>query len=57
MDEVNIHIDELVVEGDGQDGVSSAMEQVMRMVPEPYARHIAPSLDQAIDSAIRSGTT
>ena len=57
MDEVNIHIDEFVVEGDGREGISSAAEQVMRMVPGPYARQIAASVDRAIGSAIRLGIT
>jgi hypothetical protein len=57
MDEVSIHVDELIVEGDGREEISPVAEQVMRMVPGPYARQIAASVDQAIGSAIRLSIT
>ena len=57
MDEVNIHIDELIVDGDGRHAMTPVAEQVLRMVPSPYAQQIAASVDQAIGSAIGPGTT
>jgi hypothetical protein len=51
MDEVNIHIDTLVVDG-GPDGLSSAVERVLRLVPGPQARQIAATVEQSIAAAI-----
>jgi len=55
MDDVNIHIDELVVDGDGQNVISGA-EQVLRMIPTPHAQQIAASVDRAIGAALGAAT-
>ena len=52
MDDVNIHIDELIVGGDGRERTSSVAEQVLRVIPGPFAEQVAASVDQAIDTAI-----
>jgi hypothetical protein len=53
MDSVNIHIDELVMDGDGWDG-DSPMEHVLQMVPGLHAQQISGSVDQAIGTAVRT---
>jgi hypothetical protein len=57
VDDVNIHIDELVAGGDGRDGISSVAEQVRRVIPGPFADQVAASVDQAIGTAIGPGIT
>lgn len=56
MDDVNIHIDELVLDGDGWDGISPA-EQVLQTVPGLHAQQIAVSVDRTISTAIRTATS
>ena len=55
MDDVNIHIDTIVVDG-GPDGLSSAVERVLRLVPGPQAQQIAATVEQSIAAAIGTDT-
>jgi hypothetical protein len=56
VDDVNIYIDELIVNGEGRDGMSSAAERVLHMIPGPQAQQVAASVDRAIATAVGSAT-
>ena len=53
MDDINIHIDELILDGEAWDGISPA-EQALQMVPGLHTQQISTSVDRAIGTAVRT---